>query len=146
MLDLASIRITEGARVTTQAATTKRVDPLYKSVRDFGDFSAALIVLAEMAPERMTMSQAIFFVLTATADIAGKDPTYSTIKEAVGDQINRALHNTYRILLEPSRQYPNGLGWLRQEADPDDGRVKRLRLTKRGRTVMEEVLAALKGD
>lgn len=121
-------------------------DPLFLSVRDFADFSAGMMVLGELAPERLTMSQAIFFVLTGTAAIAGKDPTYTDIKEAVGDKINKSLNTTYRIFLEPSRLYPNGLGWLTQEPNPDDNRVKFLRLTKKGREVLAQVLEAIKGE
>jgi hypothetical protein len=126
--------------------TSNRLDPLKQHIGDFAHFSAAMIVLAEMAPERMTMSQAIFFVLTATSELAGKQPTYSDIKEAVGDQINRSLHTTYRILLEPSRVYPNGLGWLKQVPNPMDNRVKFLVMTPKGRKVMEEIMAALEGQ
>jgi hypothetical protein len=102
-----------------------------------------MTIVADMAPERMTMSQAIFFILAGTADLAGRDPTYSAIKHAVGDKINRSLNTTYRILLAPSRLYPNGLGWLRQEPNPNDSREKFLRLTNSGRAVMKEVLNAL---
>jgi hypothetical protein len=77
---------------------------------------------------------------------AGRKPTYSDIKEAVGDQINRSLHTTYRILLEPSRVYPNGLGWLKQVPNPMDNRVKFLVMTPKGRKVMEEIMAALEGQ
>jgi DNA-binding MarR family transcriptional regulator len=102
-----------------------------------------MIILAEMAPERMTLSQAIFFLMTAIADLSGKQPTFSDIKEAVGTTINRSLHTTYRILLAKSRVYPNGLGWLRQELNPNDNREKFLRLTPKGRTVMLGVLREL---
>lgn len=61
----------------------------------------------------MSLSQAIFFVLTANADLAGRQPTFSEIKADVGDTVNKSLHTTYRVLLEPNRNYPNGLGWLR---------------------------------
>ncbi len=101
-------------------------------------------MLAKMAPERMTLSQAIFFVLAGSADLAGKQPTYTDIKEEVGDQLNRSLHTTYRILLEPSRAFPKGLGWLTSELNPKDNRVKFLRLTPKGRGVMAELAAAMK--
>jgi len=132
----------ERPRVTT---TTKqqRSDPLTRHVRDFENYSAAMIVLAESAPDRMSLSQGIFFILTATADLAGKDPTFSDIKEAVGDTVNRSLHTTYRVLLEPSRNYPDGLGWLRQEPNPMDARQKFLRLTPKGKSVLKGMLHAM---
>jgi hypothetical protein len=136
----------KGHRVTTKTMKRERSEPLKLHMHDFANFSAAMIVLAEMAPERMTLSQGIFFMLTATADLAGKDPTFSDIKEAVGETVNRSLHTTYRILMEPSRVYPNGLGWLRAEPNPMDAREKFLRLTPKGRAVMLGVLRALGHD
>lgn len=130
--------------ITNNAARPK-VDPLYRSVGDLRNFSAGMMVLAEMAPERLTAGQLIFFMLAATADIAGKDPTFSDINEAVGGTISKSLHTTYKIFLKPSKQYPNGLGWLEQEANPDDNRVKFLRVTKTGREVVREVLDGFKG-
>lgn len=130
-------------RNTTGARKMDRKTGLQLHIGEFANFSTAMIVLAEMAPERMTMSQAIFFVLTATADLAGRNPTFSDIRDAVGDTVNRSLHTTYRVLLEPNRNYPKGLGWLRQEENPMDARQKFLRLTPKGRTVMTAVLRAL---
>ena len=102
-----------------------------------------MLVLAEMAPERMTLSQAIFFITAGAADIAGKRPTYSDVRAALGDDINRTLHTTYRIVLEPSRVYPKGLGWMTREINPADNREKFLKLTRQGDEVMRAVLRAL---
>lgn len=147
MLEIMAIRsVPRGPRTMPTTTNSTKPDPLFKSVRDLGDFSAGLMVLAEMAPERLTASQLIFFLLTATADIAGRDPTYSDIREAVGDKINKSLHSTYKIFLEPSRVYPNGLGWLTAEVNPMDNRQKFLRVTKKGRAVIREVLEALKAE
>jgi hypothetical protein len=121
-------------------------DRLFTSAGDLRSFSQAMTILADLAPERMTLSQAIFFVLAGTADLAGQDPTYSEIKLAVGDKINRSLNTTYRILLGPSRLYPNGLGWLRQEINPQDNREKFLRLTDEGRRVLDQVATAIDGS
>jgi hypothetical protein len=144
-VDATTVRGTTPMQATTEAPK-RRLDPLTTSVSAFADFSAGLMVIAELAPERLTCSQVIFFLLTGTADIAGRDPTYTDIKEAVGDKINKSLNTTYRIFLEPSRLYPNGLGWLKQEPNPDDNRVKFLRLTKKGKDVMRQTLEALRGE
>lgn len=132
-------------KTRTAKATPTRASALQMFVGEFGRFSEAMLVLAEMAPERMTMAQGIFFVLTAAADLAGKQPTYTDIKDAVGDQLNRSLHTTYRILLEPSRPFPKGLGWLKAETNPNDNRQKFLMLTDEGRKVMQALAYAL-GD
>jgi len=133
-------------RHTTGARRMDRKDELKLHIGDFARFSAAMMVLGEMAPERMTLAQVLFFVITASADMAGKDPTFSEIRDTLGDEINRSLHTTYRVLLEPSRAYPNGLGWLRQEPDPVDTRQKFLRVTPKGRRVLAEVLKAMRND
>lgn len=140
MLQAAASTTGQKQKMTTKP---KRSEPLMLHTQDFVNFSAGMIVLAEMAPDRMSLSQGIFFILTATADLAGKDPTFSDIKEAVGETVNRSLHTTYRVLLEPSRIYPQSLGWLRQEPNPMDARQKFLRLTPKGRAVMSGVLKAL---
>lgn len=115
-------------------------------IKDFGRFSRGMLVLGEMAPERMTMAQGVFFILAGAYELAGKSPTYSTIKDAVGDQLNRSLHTTYRILLEPSRAFPKGLGWLTTEVNPADNREKFLKLTALGTEVMLTVALAITGD
>src|SRR3546814_14484898 len=74
-----------------------------------------MIALAEFAPDRMTMAQGVFFLLAASADIAGKPTTFTEIKEAQGEAINRSLHSTYRVLLTPSRTFPKGLDWRSEE-------------------------------
>lgn len=133
-------------RETTGPRRMNQKDELKLHIGDFARFSAAMIVLGEMAPERMTLAQVIFFVMAASADLAGKNPTFSEIREALGDEINRSLHTTYRVLLEPSRNYPNGLAWLRQEPNPNDTRQKFLRLTPKGRRILNEVLKAMNDE
>src|SRR3546814_1559155 len=73
-----------------------KTDQLFKHVGALGDLSSAMIALAEFAPDRMTMAQGVFFLLAASADIAGKPTTFTEIKEAQGEAINRSLHSTYR--------------------------------------------------
>lgn len=137
------VRPPRGLRKPHNDKRDRNGEPLFLSLNEFVKFSEGMLVLADQAPERLTASQLIFFVLTATADIAGKHPTFSSIKESVGDQINKSLHSTYKIFLSPSRVYPNGLGWLRQELSENDSRVKFLRLTGEGRRVMTRLLRAL---
>lgn len=121
--------------MTTNGPTPNSKIELIGSVKDFRVFAETMLILAELAPERMTLSQAIFFVMTGTAELSGQRPTYSDIKEAVGEQLNRSLHSTYRILMEPSRNFPKGLGWLTSELNPADNRQKFLSMTPKGRSV-----------
>jgi len=119
------------------------MDPLKKHVGDLARFSAAMIVTAELSPHRMTTSQVIFFVTAAAAILAGRQATYTAIKEAIGEDVNRSLKTTYRVLLEPSRLYPGALGWLKRETNPADNREQLFDLTPRGRHVLEQIIEAM---
>jgi len=129
-----------------------RTDELFKHTSKLQDFSSALMALAEHVPERMTLAQTTFFLLAGIADISGRPTTFTAIKEASGDTINRSLHSTYKVLLEgPNRKdRPNprqkGLNWLKRESNPQDEREKFLRLTPEGRAVLVEVIKALAND
>lgn len=130
---------------------SRRSDQLTLRVGDLTDFSTALIVLAELSPERMTLAQMTFFLSAAIADLAGKPGTFSTLKEAVGPIVNRSLHTTYKAFLDKPMKRSDyeskrqGLGWLTREENPADNREKFLRLTAQGRNVIAELLEALDG-
>lgn len=125
--------------------STPRTDGLHQHVGELADFSSALITLTTLLPERITLSQAAFLILTATADIAGQRPTYTEIKEVLGPAVGRSLHSTYRSLLTPSKAVPYGAGLLERFENPDDNRQKILKLTPKGRALMLELVEALKG-
>lgn len=88
----------------------------------------------------MSLSQVAFFLHAALADLAGKPTTYSDIKDALGDSINKSLHSTYKVLLDEGRRRGTtrdpGMGWLTREIDPMDNRKKYLRLTSGGERVL----------
>lgn len=115
------------------------------------NFSAALIELAEQAPERTTAAQMVFFLLAGLADEADKPATFTEVRDAAGPAINRSLHTTYKVFLDrPQRRSDTdatrqGLGWLTREEDPEDNRRKYLRLTPKGRRVMKGLVATLEG-
>jgi hypothetical protein len=116
------------------------------------DFSAALIELAEQAPERTTAGQMAFFLLAGMADAAGKPATFTEIKEAVGPAINRSLHTTYKVFLDRVQRRSDtdatraGLGWLTREEDRADNRRKYLRLTPKGRAVINSLIKTLRAS
>lgn len=122
----------------------------HKFAADLTDFSTALIVLAELAPERLSLPQASFFLTAAVADLRGNPATYAKIRDAIGPTINRSIANTYRIFLDrPSRSRGaakrEGLHWLTRETNPADNREKFLRLTPAGKRVVKELGEALSG-
>lgn len=105
--------------------------------------SEALGALAELLPERTSLSQILFFLHAARADMLGKPKRFSDIKEDLGDRINRSLHTTYKLFLsdgnlrEGARQ--PGLGWLYTEANPQDLREKFIRLTPAGKKLLKDL-------
>ncbi|BDW83715.1 hypothetical protein MACH24_31530 [Erythrobacter sp. Dej080120_24] len=118
---------------------------LMNSLRELKDWSGFLIRLAEHAPERLTLSQSVFFLEAAIADLSGRPATFTEIKEKHGGVMSRSLHTTYKVFLgeegrESKRQ--QALGWLMRETDPSDNRRKYLRLTVTGRRVMEDILTS----
>ena len=121
----------------------QRSDGLFNHIGTLGEFSEALTLLASLLPERITLSQATFFLLTASADIAGKQPTYTEIKETLGPAVNRSLHSTYRSLLTPSKAVPYGAGLLERFENPDDNRQKILKLTEKGRELINQLIDRL---
>jgi hypothetical protein len=111
------------------------------------NFSAGLIVLAELSPRQLTVAQSSFFFSAALADRAGRPATFTELKEAVGPTVNRSLHTTYKVFLKEGRirdgERAEGLGWLEPEVDSTDQRRKFLRLTPLGISVIDEILAAI---
>lgn len=113
------------------------------------NFSTALIAAADLAPDRMTLSQLTFFLFAAMADIRGTPATFSDIRDTAGPRVRKSMHTTYKILLDGSRRSDRadtpGVGWLRREEDPLDNRRKFLRLTPKGRNVVQAIGNAASG-
>jgi hypothetical protein len=126
---------------------SNRTDGLFTHAAALGNFSSAMIVLAELMPDRTTTSQAVFFLLAASADIAGKPATFTSIQEEAGDVIGKSLHTTYRVFLDGAKRKDaptrNGLGWLKAIADPNNLREKPLTLTPVGRAIMAKLVQTL---
>lgn len=111
------------------------------------NFSAGLIVLAELGPDRLTLTQGAFFLLAGLADRTGRPATFSELRDTVGETVGRSLHTTYKVFLSEGRNRDGerqaGLGWLRAETDPADNRRRFLRLTQTGQRIMDAVFLAL---
>jgi hypothetical protein len=112
-------------------------------VPDLRRFSSGLLALAEMGPERLTLSQATFFLFAGMADLGGRPATFTEIKDLVGPTMSRSLHTTYKVFLgDKDREARRAatLGWLMRETDASDNRRKFLRLTQEGRETMRKVV------
>ncbi len=125
-----------GNRVNTKNALWKRVGELASS-------SAFLLYLSEAGSDRLTVSQAAFFMQAAAAEASGRPATRSRLLTAAGSDFRPSTRNSYRQLLEPSRVYPNALSWLTTEENPLDSREQFLRLTQEGKDVIAGALLTL---
>lgn len=122
---------------------------LMQSAAELTDFSTGLIRLAELSPRTLTLGQMTFFLIAAMSDLRGRSTTFTEIRDTVGPVIGNSLHTTYKVFLDErgtrsdQTSAPTRLGWLLREEDPTDNRRKFLRLTNKGREVMDELSAAL---
>ena len=89
------------------------------------------------------MPQLLFFLMAAEADLRGVPTTFSAVREALGESVARSVNTTYKVMLEPTKQSPNGIGWMWRESDSDDERVKYFRLTNKGLAAVQAVAACL---
>ncbi|MEO1921049.1 MAG: hypothetical protein ABGW84_04080 [Sphingomonadaceae bacterium] len=122
-------------------ARSKKIGTLPTS--EFTKFGKAMSVIAEKSPHRMSVSQVIFFVEAGRMCLAGEEPTFTSIKEAIGEEVNRSLKTTYLVFFEPTDAYPTALGWLKRVTNPSDKRQKIFQLTKKGRVILAAVLEPL---
>lgn len=127
---------------TTKTPTATKPDALFKSVSKLAGLSAFLLYLAEEGNDRLTINQGAFFIIAGAADLRGGPMTLAEIMERGDGILTQSLKNSYRVLLEPSKHYTAGLGWLTREPDPEDERKKYLRLTPKGRNVTRAMLLA----
>lgn len=122
------------------AKTTR--DSLKTHVGELAGYSALFLYLADAASDRLSISQAAFFMMAAAANARGAPLTAAQLQEAAGENISKNVKNSYRRLLTPSNANPGGLGWLDREGNPDDEREKFLVLTPKGEEVIKAALLA----
>jgi len=118
---------------------------LLSALPELKRFTAPVMRLASLAPDRLSLGQAVFFIEAARADLAGHPVTVSELLERTSQTISRSLGTTYQVFLEAEegkRAKRAALGWLVREIDPADNRRKYLRLTAKGRRVVEELIPA----
>ena len=129
--------MTEDNRRSTPRAAS---EPLLPGSADaFKRFSAALRILSMAVPPRVSVRQLLAFAIVANANSMGRSITLSEVREIAGDAIGQSIERTIQQFFPPTRQDPDGLGWIEQELDLDDRRKKYLKLTAMGRYVANEM-------
>ncbi|MFN3558931.1 MAG: hypothetical protein ACK4UQ_06550 [Brevundimonas sp.] len=114
-----------------------------KSIRLLDFLYTAVARLVEQSEPRTSGRQILAFLAVAQAEADGKSIMLSDIRDIEGSDgqpiIGQSIAQTFAMLLDPSEREPRGLGWVRQEVDPDDRRRKYLKLTDKGRAVLESI-------
>jgi hypothetical protein len=88
---------------------------------DLTSVSATLLHLAEVGNVRLTIKQAAFFLIVASADARGRPATLKDAMEASEGVLGRSVTNTYKVPLEAEGRNPkigSSLGWLARETNP----------------------------
>jgi hypothetical protein len=131
---------------TKEYGGSRESHPPYKlpatAARDLESLTTALALLAELAHERMTVRQALFFASAAYLDAMGQTSSVPIIREAC-PVLKRAGEKIKETLLDPTPRYPDALGWLEQETDPDDRRMRYLKVSAKGRAVVGALVEAM---
>lgn len=135
MFDLAE------SRVPTSKSSPARLTAF---AGDFEHLAAALFALAERAPARLTLRQSLAFSIICYSNAMGRVITMKDLRELTDGVIGQSIEKSIQQFFTPSRDYPDGLGWLEQEADPDDRRKKYLRLTPQGSDCAKAIIESLK--
>lgn len=142
------IRMARG-KPLERTAPVVRKSPLAGDVVALAQVSAILELLAKALPSRVSIRQAFAFVIVAERLAAGHDIIVSDLKTIAGDDafgnpvFDASIGRSYQLLMdEPSKGYPEPVGWLRLETDPNDKRRKLLRLTAAGEAMAKKIVKA----
>lgn len=126
---------------TPSAPTTQSLGA--RSARDLEDLGSALAELAARAHDRLTVKQSLFFITVAFAHAMGRSVTLTDVMtqfEGTGS-LGGAIRKSYDVFLPH-----HGLGWITQEENADDRRIKFLKLTDEGVRIVDVILKAMRGD
>lgn len=101
-----------------------------RTARDLDELSIALCELAARAHDRLTVKQALFFITVAQAHATRQSITLTDVmsKFSGTGSLGGAIRKSYDVFLRQR----GGLGWIEHEEDPNDRRIKWLKLTDEG--------------
>jgi hypothetical protein len=111
----------------------------------------ALRLIADAMPPRTSIRQVLAILEVFAANAGGRSITMSDLRESAsgvksGDGVKvvgQSIAKTFEVFYEPTKANPDWLGWVRQELDDNDRRIKYLRLTEKGEAVAAAIQAAL---
>ncbi len=118
-----------------------------RSAQDLESLGRALAVIAAGGHDRVTVKQSLFFMSVAYAHAMNHSVTLTDILSAYEGTgaLGGAVRKSYNVFFEKNARFPDALGWIKQEEDPDDRRFKFLKLTERGEEVAADIVEAMRG-
>jgi hypothetical protein len=116
----------------------------HEELADLLRWSKSFFILADQVPSRLSLPQAALFTIAALCDRMGAPENMTSLRDVLGPRAGRSVQTSYAIFLPPCKKHPHRLGWLDQAPCPTDGRVKLLRLTRRGAGVIDRMIAAVR--
>lgn len=113
----------------------------------FGSIEASIRTIAELMPARVSLRQGLAFLFVVHANARGRRVTMTDVRHSFSEtehgsvSVGQSIAKSFQVFFEPSKQEPNGLNWVRQEADRDDRRKKYLVITAEGAEVALNMIA-----
>ncbi len=114
-------------------------------------FTKALRVINSELPTRFTTRQLLALAMIAEAHSEGRMVTITDLREQGGATkdgspiIGQAIVKSYPQFQAPTKRDPDALGWVYEDYDEDDRRLKYVRMSDAGEAVFERVAEALEG-
>lgn len=111
----------------------------------------ALRLIADAMPPRTSIRQVLAILEVFAANAAGRSITMSDLRESASGVksedsvkvVGQSIAKTFEVFYEPTKTNPDWLGWVRQEIDESDRRIKYLRLTEKGEAIAGAIQSAL---
>ena len=115
------------------------------ATNDCETLSAVMHVLTLVGTENLTVRQVLFFLAVACMDLRGTPASPACLREIYGS-LGRSIETSKDQLLTKTEQNPDALDWLVSEQDQNDRHCEYLRLTPKGREVIEALSKVMAGD
>ena len=141
-----------------EGTDTDRVMSVMNGLADHAETFAAIEssvrTIAELMPARVSLRQGLAFLFVVHADARGRRVTMTDVRQSFSEtehgsvSVGQSIAKSFQVFFEASKQEPNGLNWVRQEADRDDRRKKYLVITAEGAEVALKMIAPpqIEGD
>lgn len=99
-----------------------------------------LRLVADALPPRTSLRQALAILEVMAAHFDNRSITMSDLRESASERtsaaeiktVGQSIAKTFEVFYEATKAKPGGLGWVFQETDESDRRIKYLKLTKLG--------------